>query len=431
MTEKTARYGWISLISFGFMYNMVYMGRFSVINFMDGFAKELVLSDMQQEVLVICVFASYAAGSLITGFIADRWNAKKTIVAGGILTSAFNILMVFAGSRELLFVLCICNGISQSAIWTGGINIIAQWFEEEEWGKSVGIANFFSGISHITAYVLPAIAGALLPFAGWRAGIIIPIMMLVVFTVLFGVLSVSGREDKGIEPYSYKSRERTLNETFLRNNKWNYHTLVIYLFTRKYFMLWCLIALLSSICRYGLFQWIPVYFGGGEGVSIFSVGFEQVLLPTGMAFGTMIITWFAGARFLDNKGIVVVAMAALCASTAIVFPMVGSARALRVGIFILGFVIYGINGILWLHAIDQGGRIFPGTVAGILNAFAYLGAALQGLIYSAALRIFDSYITICIVTELICILLILCATMICKNETVIAEQRSVRDSKID
>ena len=431
MTIDKNKLGWISLLSFGVMYNFVYMGRFSVINFMDDYHGQLVFGQTEERILIFSVFASYALGSLITGFIADRWNAKKTVVLAGILTSVLNIVMLAAGSWGLLLFFSICNGLAQSAIWTGGVNIIAQWFKEDEWGKSVGIANFFSGISHITAYLLPALVGVVLPFSSWKIQIAVSIVTLLIFTVLFGVLCKGTREEAGFEPYKYENRERIKNETFLRTNKWKYSTLLLYLFRRQYFMMWCFIALLSSIVRYGLLQWMPVYFGGETSSSIFSTGHEQVLLPLGMAIGTMIITWVTGRHYLDNKGIVVVAMAALCASIVIVFPMVGSAQALRVGIFITGFVIYGINGILWIHAIDQGGRIFPGTVAGILNAFAYLGAAIQGTLYSVALSMYHSYVSICIVTELMCILMVICAVMICKNAAVIAEQKIAGDSKID
>ena len=336
--------------------------------------------------------------------------------------------MLFVTNRALFLLLCICNGLSQSAIWVGGVNIIAHWYREQEWGKSVGIANFFSGLSHITANILPAAVGFVLPFAGWKLQVIIPICLLIVFVLLFAVVAKGSREEAGAEPYQLEDPIRVANEKFLGLNKWNYLTLVRYLFSRKYFGWWCMIAFLSSICRYGLLEWVPIYFGEA-GNSIMTSRFEQILLPLGMAFGTMVITWYTGFRFLHNKGIMVVAMAALCASSVIVFPMVGSEQSILTGIFITGFVLYGINGILWVHAIDQGGRICAGTVAGILNGFAYLGATVQGFLFSSVIRIFDSYIYVCIATEVLCIMMVLCAVLICKNEIQIEDRKTERDSK--
>ena len=54
-------------------------------------------------------------------------------------------------------------------------------------------------------------------------------------------------------------------------------------------------------------------------------------------------------------------------------------------LFSAGFFIYGINGIVWAYAIDVGGRVFAGTAAGILDCFAYLGAAVQAIIFGSVL----------------------------------------------
>ena len=50
-------------------------------------------------------------------------------------------------------------------------------------------------------------------------------------------------------------------------------------------------------------------------------------------------------------------------------------------LFIAGFCIYAINGIVFTYASDIGGRIFSGTCSGILNFAAYLGAAVQSVVY--------------------------------------------------
>lgn len=40
----------------------------------------------------------------------------------------------------------------------------------------------------------------------------------------------------------------------------------------------------------------------------------------------------------------------------VIFPMVQEEAAILTGIFFTGFALYGINGILWLYALDQGGK---------------------------------------------------------------------------
>ena len=55
-------------------------------------------------------------------------------------------------------------------------------------------------------------------------------------------------------------------------------------------------------------------------------------------------------------------------------------------LFIAGFCIYAINGTAWAYATDIGGRVFSGTSSGILNFSAYVGAAVQSMIYGFLLE---------------------------------------------
>ena len=55
-------------------------------------------------------------------------------------------------------------------------------------------------------------------------------------------------------------------------------------------------------------------------------------------------------------------------------------------LFISGFCIYAINGIVFTYATDIGGRVFSGTCSGVLNFAAYLGAAVQSVVYGFILN---------------------------------------------
>ena len=133
-----------------------------------------------------------------------------------------------------------------------------------------------------------------------------------------------------------------------------------YLFWKTNFIWWCFIAMLSSICRYGLINWIPQYYDNGSGDGLLSESFSNLTLPVGMAFGTLIVTWIAGTKMFNNKGLVVIAMAAISCTLVAMFPMIDDTQSILIGIFFTGFALYRINGILWVHAIDQGCRVFSG-----------------------------------------------------------------------
>lgn len=419
MEKKFQKYKWISLMAFSLMYNLVYLGRFNVDYRMGEIARELAFTAHQQEIVNTGVFFAYAVGSFINGYLADKLGAKNVIVFGGCASAFLNMFISLQTRWQPILGLSLANGYFQSMIWVGGISLLANWWKEGERGEGVGIANFFSGMSHATAYVLPAAIALLWPALDWRMSFVLPMTLLLIFVCIFRILAVERPEDKGLQPYEMKTPRHIEREAELRqlagSGKLPWH----YIFAQKKFLWWCAVAMLSSICRYGLLNWIPLYYAEQNGSAILSETFSNLTLPVGMAFGTLIITWAAGTKLFDNKGLIVTAMAALCGALVLIFPMITEPWTVLVGIFFTGFALYGINGILWLHAIDQGCRVFAGTAAGILNGFAYLGACAQGVLFPAVMRLFRDSMTVFIVMEVLCVCMVFCGMVISKKNTVI------------
>lgn len=423
MEQRFDHYKWITLISFALMYNFVYLGRFNVNNNMDNFVADAGMNGTQAHILSVSVFISYAAGSVINGYLADRYGSKRLVICGGLGTILMNGLISLETQWGLLLGTWIVNGLFQSMIWVGGISMLSQWWAEGYRGKGVGIANFFSGISHVTAYLLPILIVSLWPDIGWRTGMVIPMGVLLIFVIVFAFVAVEKPQDKKLPAYAVYSQNHQKREETLRKRAEEGKTPWLYFLQLRKFWWWCAIALLSSICRYGLLNWIPVYYQQENGEEILSETFSNLMLPVGMAFGTLVITWVAGTKLFDNKGIIVTAMAALCGTLVITFPMLENTQSVLVGIFFMGFALYGINGILWVHAIDQGCRVFAGSAAGIFNGFAYLGAFLETVLFPAVLRLFDdNYLVIFVCMEILCIFMVICGIVVSKKNTIISPE---------
>ncbi len=419
MKQRFDHYKWVTLISFSLMYNFVYLGRFNVNNNMDSFAADAGMDQVQTHILSVSVFLSYAVGSVINGYLADRIGAKKIVIWGGIGTILMNGLISQQSQWTILLAIWIINGFLQSMIWVGGISMLSHWWAEGSRGQGVGIANFFSGISHVTAYLLPILILSLWPNMGWRTSMVIPMGVLLIFVILFGIFAVEKPEDRKLPAYEVtnprlQKREETLQKRASEGKKpW------LYFLQLRNFWWWCAIAMISSICRYGLLNWIPVYYQQENGEEILSESFSNLTLPVGMAFGTLVITWVAGTKLFNNKGIIVTAMAALCGTLVITFPMLENTQSVLVGIFFMGFALYGINGILWVHAIDQGCRVFAGSAAGVFNGFAYFGAFLETVLFPFMLNLFDNnYLSIFVCMELLCIIMVICGIVVSKKNTI-------------
>ncbi|MCQ4636874.1 MFS transporter [Anaerovorax odorimutans] len=419
MDRKFSEYKWVGLITFALMYNLVYLGRFNVNNMMTLLAQDMNLTAARQEMVAMSVFISYALGSFINGYLADRIGAKKVVILGGTVSAFLNMAVAFQTKWVAVLLLWLTNGYFQSMIWVGGVALLANWWQEGERGKGIGIANFSSGMSHATAYLIPAGMMAAWPDMDWRVNFVLPMIILLAFTYIFGAAAVEKPEDRGLSGYEIKNHRHSVREKSLlkiagrKEGPWRYF------FSQKKFWWWCGIAMLSSVCRYGLLNWIPLYYEEVHGGKILSSTFSNLTLPIGMACGTLIITWIAGTKLFDNKGIIVTAMAALCGTLIVIFPMIEDTRAVLVGIFFTGFALYGINGILWLHAIDQGCRVFPGSAAGIFNGFAYLGACAEGVLFPAVINFFGDKMSVFVVMEGLCIGMVICGMVVSKKNTVI------------
>ena len=419
MSNAFSRYKWTGLMAFSLMYNFVYLGRFNVNHLMDFIAEDLLMTERQQAVISMSVFVSYALGSFVNGYLADRFGAKRIVITGGIMTSVFNVCIPFQQDWTSVLLIWFLNGYFQSMIWVGGISFLSHWWEEGERGKGVGIANFFSGMSHATAYAIPILLMSLWPSMGWRMNFIVPIGILLIFVLLFGIFAVEKPERVGLEPYSVENQRHREREAVLtdiaaaKKPPWKFF------FSQGRFWWWCAVAMLCSICRYGLLDWIPLYYDEEGQGDLLSDSFSNLTLPIGMAFGTLIITWVAGTKLVNNKGVIVTAMAAICGTLIIVFPMLANIQSVLVGIFFTGFTLYGINGILWVHAIDQGCRVFSGSAAGIFNGFAYLGACLERYVFPEILGWFGSSLSVFVVMEGLCIGMVLCGMVVSKKNTIV------------
>lgn len=227
--EKTfKKYRMLCLMSFSVMYSFVYLGRFNVNNLMTYISEDISIGSQQQNIISVSVFITYALGSFINGYIADKYGAKKIVIIGGVVTSVLNMSIALQSSWYTILMTWICNGYFQSMIWVGGISILSHWWKEGERGKGVGIANFFSGMSHTVAYLVPLMMVSLWPTLGWRWYFVIPIGILMVFVILFAIFAKETPEDVGLEPYECKSTRHQKGKIILQNwhHRENHHGII-------------------------------------------------------------------------------------------------------------------------------------------------------------------------------------------------------------
>ena len=98
-----------------------------------------------------------------------------------------------------------------------------------------------------------------------------------------------------------------------------------------------------------------------------------------MGIGTLVVPWLTD-RFCPTERLPAAIVSAVIGAVTTIAIFVLDASQLpqlvlvEVMLFVSGFCIYAINGILFTYAADIGGRVFSGTCSGVLNFSAYLGS---------------------------------------------------------
>lgn len=344
---------------------------------------------------------------LYCGRLGEIFGVNRFIVAGMFLSAAANLLIGFQSSLIVIAVLWGFNGYFQSMLWSPGIALLSRWWPGEKRGFATGFANAFSGFGQVFAALTVSLAFIIMPNSGWKAGFIVPVVIMVIFAIIYIFLAKDSPKKIGLKEYvdpDAKRHEQDLELQKLiaeRGKLFPY----IYLFKKWRFDLWLLIIAGSSIARYGLLTYYVQEFN----YDIEKGALGTVLLPLGMAFGTLIIPWISDKFFSNNRLPMVIICAAVSGATVFFFMKVEPGALAGALLFIAGFFIYAINGLVWAYATDVGGRAFAGTAAGILDCFAYLGASVQAIFFGSVLTNSSNWTLVFTAIAGVCVAIIIIA----------------------
>ncbi|MGI6737373.1 MAG: MFS transporter [Anaerovoracaceae bacterium] len=385
--KKFTKNSWIVLLGFSILYCFLYCGRLNLSAAMPAMAEQTSWDLQDLGIMSAIFFWTYGMGHLFNGRLGEIFGVNKFIVLGVILSAVANVVL---GLQESLVILCVCwgfNGYFQSMLWSPGIALLSQWWPGDKRGFATGFANAFSGFGQVCATLSVVAAFAIAPGLGWRAAFILPVIPMLIMVVIYKILVKDKPSKIGLPDYKEDDSERAEEEAQLRAvmaEKGKFYPYA-HLFRQWRFDLWLVIIAGSSIARYGLLTWIPTYYVQEFDTDIQEGLLGSVLLPLGMAIGTFVVPWLTDKFCPNNRLPAVIICAAVSGATVFGFMGVGPGVSAGALLFTAGFFIYAINGIVWAYATDVGGRVFAGTAAGILDAFAYIGASVQALVFGSVL----------------------------------------------
>lgn len=382
--RKNAR---IVLWGFALLYCCLYCGRLNLGLAIPAMVQQTVWTKADLGILSAILFWTYGMGHLFNGRLGEIFGVNRFIVMGVFLSAAANILISFQSSLIVIAILWGFNGYFQSMVWSPGMALLSRWWPGNQRGFATGFANAFSGFGSVAAWIAVYLAFVLFPGMGWRSAFVFPVIAMVIVAIIYIFVVKARPSDVGLAEYVEEDegrRELEAELTKVMEGKGKLYP-YIHLFKQWRFDIWLFIIFGANLARYGLLLWIPNYYVEVLKMSIQDGIVGTVLLPLGMAFGTFIVPW-ATDRFCPTNRLPAVVLCALVSGgTVFFFPQMTSLAGAAALLFIAGFFIYAINGVVWAYATDVGGRVFSGTATGILDCFAYLGASVQAVYFGSIL----------------------------------------------
>ena len=382
------RFAWRYLMLFSVLYCFLYCTRLNLASAGAVMMEGLGWTKSDFGWLTGALFWTYGIGQFVNGRLSEIVGPAKFVVSAVVLSIAANILFSFQTSLVAMAVIWGLNGYFQSMAWTPGVAIITKWWPGPTRGFATGLAHAFSGFGQVAVILSVAFGFKFFPNLGWRSAFLVSAAFPAVALVGYLFFARTSPSQVGLKEYVEDSPERAKAEEEMRRLVAERGKLYPYRYvlSNKAFLIWLVIAFITGLARYGLVTWIPLYFVDHFGVSITSGLIGSLSLPVGMGIGTLVVPWLTDKWCPGNRLPAVVASALAGAASIGAFllfdPRVGwQMGAIQLMLFIAGFCIYAINGTAWAYATDIGGRVFSATSSGVLNFFAYMGAAAQAVVY--------------------------------------------------
>lgn len=414
--KKFNFYGVLFLVLFSFLYCCLYCMRQNITYGGQYIANELGWSTGDIGILTSTLFWTYGIGHLINGRLSERVGPPKFIVMAVLLSAVANVGMGLVGFISnlpnvfgisgLLLVMAVIwgfNGYFQSMAWTSGLAVITNWWPSDRRGSAVGFAHAFSGFGAALASLAVVAAMAVSEGAdlglGWKAVFLLPAILPLLMLVIYLVFARTSPENIGMPAYVEKDAAKVAAENEMKDMLKSRSSLYPYFYLLKNpkFLIFVAVAFLTGVARYGMTQWVPFYFSETYNVSVKESLFGSLALPVGMAVGTLIVPFITDKLCPTNRMPAIIASAVVAAAAIFGFLPLDPTNPvqlvlIQILLFIAGFGIYAVNGLVFTYATDIGGRVFSATASGIMDFSVYMGAAIQSIVYGFVFDINSTWV---------------------------------------
>jgi putative MFS transporter len=322
-------------------------------------------------------FVGMMLGSLLTGFLGDRYGRRFTYQANLAIFGATCVASAFAPSMRILTGLRFLMGIGLGAENVVGYSTLTEFVPPQVRGKWLGLLN----VIVVTGLPAAALLGRLIiPWFGWRVMFALGGIGALVVWYLRKSLPESPRWLESVgrtaeaEALLRSIEEEVSSKTgTLRvpvapessHRSWNFSALLTpALFPRMFVGITTLIVMNSLI--FGFVTWLPSFFVQ-QGLGIVTSFNYSLIMSLGAPLGSVMGAW--AADFWGRKPSIIGASSVAIVLGAI-YPFIRNPNVLMASGFLLMIFIYILVSVLFAIYIPE---LFPTGVrlraAGICNTF--------------------------------------------------------------
>lgn len=365
---------WITYASF-------YLIRVNMSVAIPGIIKEFGISKTAMGGVLTALFAAYAFGQFVNGQIGDKFGARKVVTVGLIISALLNIIFGFTqGFLISMIVIWGLNGFFQAMGWGPIVKTVASWFQPQKRGVASGIL----GTSYILGSSLSLLlAGFVAGHWGWRWAFWFPAIVTIIVALHWAIRIRNSCEDEGFEPIERVEvdKEKAEESGIAIKYAGVKHSLGLILTDKRVWLAsLCLFGL--NIVRYGFLDWAPTYFFQVQKAAISVAAYKTLIFPLAGAVGALSSGWLSEKVFRRRKALIAAIMLLVLAVAIWSFYQipVGNWILSLIVLAIIGFLTFGPHMmIVTILPMDLGTKERASSVAGFIDGWGYIGAALTGV----------------------------------------------------
>lgn len=322
-------------------------------------------------------FICYGLGQLVSGAVGDKISPRHMIFLGVLISGAINILIFFCYTSYIaLLLLWGLNGAVQSMVWSPILRVAGEYFdpvEKEKFGIDISTT---VPLGTLASYGVSLVTLALLP---WHYTFL-TCGCVVLAAAIYWYIG-TGRILPKLKKIEFKRDVLPKGRRTLPSGK-----LVGMIVSSGLLVLLIPIAIMGTL-KDSVTQWIPTFFDSqfhtGTSISLVMTMVLPIINVTGAYFARMI------DRKLHNELKTSAVFFAISAAFLMVLLAFGSSNMILALICMVGVTncMFAINVMLITMVplrFTKFGRV--STVAGFLNAMAYVGCGLLNLAAGALLE---------------------------------------------